>query len=74
MRNALFYYELVPLLIDHKDELYEYAYEVAKRADTERMGRLIAEEEAQQWKRRSIYIGSAGAIATALVTILLLIT
>lgn len=74
MRNALFYYELVPILIDHNNELYEYGYEVAKRADTERAGRLIAEQQCDQWRRRFIYAGSAGLIITLAATILLIIT
>lgn len=73
MRNALFYYELVPILIDHTNELYDYGYAVAKKADTERAGRLIAEEERDQWKRRFTYATSAGVIATLTATILFML-
>lgn len=70
MRNALFYYHLVPILLDHIDTVETVAIREAEKVDVERRLKEAAQQEAKRWKRRTIYVGSAAAIATALATIL----
>lgn len=61
MRNALFYYRLVPILYDHIEQVEGVAVAEAGKVDVERRLKERALREVRVWKRRTIYTGSAAA-------------
>lgn len=72
MRSALYYYEVLPIVIDHGNEVSEIALKYAKRADSLQMDLSVCEEQKRRW-RRGTYYASGAAVATALLLTLSLI-
>lgn len=69
MRNALYYYELAPLLTDYATELYVYAHTQAATADEFRMQYITAEEARKQWRSRALWTTAAAAVLATVLTI-----
>lgn len=65
MRSALYYYEVLPIAIDHSNEVSEIALKYAKEADSLQMDLSVCEEQKRRW-RRGTYYASGAAVATAL--------
>jgi len=71
MRNALYYYELTPLLIEHSNELAQIAFDTAATADELRLELIEEKQKKEQWRRWSIIFGVSATVFFTLDVIML---
>lgn len=68
MRNALYYYGLVPLLIEYSNGVSSIAVETAKKADTFRIELAQETAEKEQWKKWTIIAVVGDAVLLGILT------